>query len=234
MAENRRIILIILLAWLVIASLPAGAASLHQGIQAAMERLESGAVEEAITELRELQVEYPEAPELRFALGYAQAVDAEVQAQSGNAEKQKAAVKEALAFFDGLLHHAEKEIAREASYNRATLLAQEALRLDPAQDYSAALNAVSRAVTTFEDAAEAYPDSSRIFQNLEYMRLKYKELLQQQPEEEEQQEQPQPDEDTPPVLSRFGQATTDLPGARAEVSENTVQLITPTDGEEGS
>jgi hypothetical protein len=203
------------------------AAGLHERMNEALQQLDSGDVESALTRLRELQVDYPESAELRFALGYVRAIEA----QSAEPEAQKSAVNEALSLFDGLLYHADEQIAREATYNRATLLAQEAWRLDPQADYTNALKAMTRALQAFEEGAERFPDSMRIFQNLEHLRLKYKELLQQEPEEQEEEQQEQPQEDQPPILSRFGQASTEIPGARAEMSENTVQLITPDEEE---
>lgn len=212
----------------VLSGAAAFAAGLHDAMNDALQELEAGDVDSALTRLRELQVDYPEAAELRFALGYVRALQAERHAQNGEEEAQKAAVDEALSLFDGLLYASDDAIAREATYNRATLLAQDALRRDPAADYTAALKELGRALHAFEEGAERFPDSKRIFQNLEHLRLKYKELLQQEPEEEEEeQQQEQPEEDQPPILSRFGQATTDIPGARAEMSENTVHLIAP-------
>jgi tetratricopeptide (TPR) repeat protein len=205
----------------------AQAAGLQDAIREAMNHLDTGDADGALAQLQELQVEHPQSSELRFALGYAWAVQAQRLAQSGDAEKQKSAVAEALAFFDGLLYDPQKNIAQEAAFNRATLLAQEAMRLDPAADFKAAVAALQRAVAAFEEAAKRYPDSSKIYRNLEHLRLKLKELLKQQPDEEQQEEEKPEKEEQPPILSRFGQASTDIPGARAEMTDNTVQLITP-------
>lgn len=204
------------------------AAGLEQTVRNAGGLLKKGDADAALDLLREAQVDHPEAAELRFGVACALFVKGETLAESGATEEAKAAFGEAHSLFNGLTNDSNPRIAREAVFNAANTTAREALALGGGPDRNAAIAALRNAVREYETGLARFPDHDGLRQNLDHVQLKLKELLQSSQEQQEQQEEQQPPEDQPKLISRFGQAMTDLPGATAQVDGNTAILVPPT------
>ena len=195
-------------------------------IRNAQRLMEQGAAQEALDALKELQVDYPESPELRFGIGCAWFMLAENHAAAGNREKAQKAYQESRTAFDALIHEDNISLASAASYNRANCTLREAATIDADQQYADAVAALRRAVAAFEAGTEQYPDHEGMRANLEHARYQLKQLLQNPPPEEEQEEQ-QEEESPPAVMSLFNQVNTGIPGATAKSEENTAILVLP-------
>ena len=190
--------------------------------------LERGEADAALGVLKEAQIDDPNAPELRFGIACAQYVKGEGLLNSGAPEEAAAAFQEARALFSSLAREDREEIAREATFNGANVLARQALARADGDDYPAAVAALREAVTAFEAGLERFPEHPGIRQNLDHLRYRLKELLQNPPPKQEQPEQePPPPDQQPDIMSRFGHVTTELPGAQTRLEENTAVLVPP-------
>jgi len=198
-----------------------GAASVEQGLRDARQLLDKGDPDGAISLLKEAQVDSPAASELRFGIACALFVKGEHLLKSGAAEESKTAFAEARSLFESLEKDPQERIAREAAFNRATVIARQALEIANGDDYAAGVAALRNAVQAYETAVTRYPDHPEIRQNLDHVQFRLKQLLQNPPPEQEKPEE------QPPILSRFGQAATDIPGAQTQIEENTAVLIPP-------
>ena len=196
-------------------------------IRDAQHLMEQGAAQEALDTLKELQVDYPESPEVRFGIGCAWFMLAEAATTAGNVEEAKKAYQESRTAFDALIHNENTGIAREAMYNRANCTLREAATIDTAQQYADAVAALRRAVEAYESGLEQYPEHEGMHANLEHARFQLKQLLQNPPPEQEQQDQQPPEEEPPAVMSLFGQVNTSIPGAEAKSEDNTAILVLP-------
>lgn len=214
---------------LFLAALPCFGAGIEKTVQEANGLLEKGDADAALNLLKESQVDYPDAAELRFGIACAQYARGEKLLESGAAEEAKAAFGEARSLFNTLSANDNPQISREAVYNGANTVAREALAVAETGDHAAAVTALRGAVSAYEAGLARYPDHAGMRQNLDHVQLKLKELLQkpQQEEEQQQPEQQKPPEQSPQVVSLFGQASTELPGAQARVEENTAYLVPP-------
>lgn len=200
-----------------------------EAIREAQQLMEQGAVQEALDALKELQVDYPESPEVRFGIGCAWFMLAEAATTAGNVEEAKKAYQESRTAFDALLHEENTFIAREAMYNRSNCTLREAATIDATQQYADAVAALRRAVEAYETGVEQYPDHEGMRANLAHARFQLKQLLQNPPPEQEQQDQQPPEEQPPAVMSLFNQVSTGIPGAKTESEENTARLVLPED-----
>ena len=213
---------------LILTALPGFGAGIEKTVHEANGLLEKGDADAALSLLKESQVDYPDAAELRFAIACAQYVRGEKFLQSGAAEEAKNAFGEARSLFNTLSGNDDPQISREAVFNGANTVAREALAVAESGDQAAAVTALRSAASAYEAGLARYPDHTGMRQNLDHVQLKLKELLQQSQQEEDQQEkQQQPPEQPPQVISLFGQASTELPGAQARVEENTAYLVPP-------
>jgi tetratricopeptide (TPR) repeat protein len=206
-------------------SLQAVAALPAKDIQEAQKMIEAGDPGGALERLQELQVDYPESPEIRFAMACSWFFKGEQALEQGAAPDAAAAFGEAKALFDALRQGQPAPIAREAAFNRANCLLREAQLIDGAQDYAGAVAALRSAVEAFELGIKQYPDHEGMRQNLDYTRYTLKQLLQNPPAGQDQQ-QPS-DQPSPAVISRFNTANTQLPNAKVQYEDNTAILVIP-------
>ena len=197
-----------------------------EAIRDAQQLMEQGAPQEALDALKELQVDYPESPEVRFGIGCAWFLLGEAAVASGNLEEAQKAYQESRTAFDALLHDPNAGIAREAAYNRANCTLRVAAAIDATQQYGEAVAAWRLAVEAFENGLEQYPEHEGMAANLAYARYQLKQLLQNPPPEQEQQDQQQ-DQPPPAVMSLFNKVGTGIPGAKARSEENTAVLELP-------
>ena len=219
---------------LILTALPGFGAGIEKTVHEANGLLEKGDADAALSLLKESQVDYPDAAELRFAIACAQYVRGEKLLESGAAEEAKNAFGEARSLFDTLSGNDNPQVSREAVFNGANTIAREALAVAESGDLAAAVTALRGAVSAYEAGLTRHPDHTGMRQNLDHVQLKLKELLQQsqQEQEQQQQEQQRPPEQPPQVISLFGQASTELPGAQARVEENTAYLVPPEEQEQ--
>ena len=150
-------------------------------IRNAQQLMEKGSPQEALDALKELQVDHPESPEVRFGIGCAWFMLAETAAAAGNMEEAKKDYQEARNAFDALLHDENVSIAREATYNRANCTLREAATVDTAQQYADAVAALRRAVEAYEAGVKQYPDHEGMRTNLAHARFQLNQLLQNPP-----------------------------------------------------
>ena len=212
--------------WSQAAAVPADA------IRAAQQRMETDAPAEALDALRELLVDYPESPEIRFSMGCAWLLLGDQHARSGNIPDAQEAYGEARAIYDTLAGHEHAIIAREAIFNRANVLLREADIIEQADDYQQTVSAWRRAVDAYEYGLAKYPDHADMQTNHAHARWRLKQLLQNPPPEEEQEQQEEeqqetPDTPPPTLVSRFDDVSTWLPGAQAFGEDNIAVLQLP-------
>ena len=205
-------------------ALPAVAVPVKE-IRQAQTLMDQGAPGEALDMLKELLVDYPESPEVRFSVGCAWFMLGGKHMAEGNVEEAQKAYKAAKSAFDALLLRNDGVISREATFNRANCAAMEAMTYDPQRQYGEAMAALRRAVDAYENGLKEYPDHEGMQANLDHVRLQLKQLLQNTPPEEEQQEEQPPETPPPPVFSRFGSAATKLPDMEAAYEDDTARLI---------
>ncbi len=197
-------------------------------IRNAQQLMEKGSPQEALDALKELQVDHPESPEVRFGIGCAWFMLAETAAAAGNMEEAKKDYQEARTAFDALLHDENVTIAREAMYNRANCTLREAATIDATQQYADAVAALRRAVEAYEAGVKQYPDHEGMRTNLAHARFQLKQLLQNPPPEQEQQDKQPPEEQPPIPDSTFiDNPTTDISGAHVKPDGNTAILVLP-------
>lgn len=223
--------IILCIALLLVAGFSGNAPAFEPAVREAASLLRSGDADKALATLKEAQVDYPDAPELRFGIACATFAKGDGLLQTGAQKEGLAALTEAQSLFFDLTQRPEPHIAREATHNHTAVIAREALLLVEGGDYTGGVAALRRAVSALESAYERYPEHEGIRQNLEHIQFKLKELLQNPPPQEEQPSEQPPQEQPQGVMSRFGHAATELPGARTQVEENTAILMPPDEEE---
>lgn len=189
--------------------------------------LDKGELDAAISVLKEAQVDFPNAPELRFGIACALFLKGEQLMSTGQADQGRVAFSEALSLFNELALDKNLKIAREATFNSGNTIAREGLLVAQSGDVAGGINVLRRAVAAYESGLEKYPDHEGMRTNLDHVRLKLKELLQSPPPEQKQPDKQPPQEQPQSILSRFGQASTDVPGAQAKVEENAAIFVPP-------
>ncbi len=91
------------------------------------------------------------------------------------------------------------------------------------------------AVNAYERMLIDYPEHTGAQHNLDYARYHLKQLLQQpESEENDEEKQEKEDEDKPQIITLFQSANTEIPGAQAVSTENTVQLVRPRGNKNGA
>jgi len=197
----------------------------------ALRALRGGNYDDALAQFQELQVAEPENPEILYGLGCVQYQRGLSRREANQAEEAKAAFQEAQAAFNGVLAGSGEHLHADAGFNLANVITQEA-ETAPAEDPKAQIAKWREAVAAYERVLAGAPSHEGARHNLDYARYKLKQLLQ-QPEEEKQDEQ-KPDEQPPQqIMTIFQSANTDIPGAQAIPSENTVELVQPGKGKKG-
>ncbi len=203
---------------MVLTSLPAAAS--REIMQRVEDYIRIEEYDAALELLRELQVELPDNEMLLQGIAIAQLGKAQKLIGLEDEEQGLAALSEARIVFQRLAEQTDNPETRvNARFNEATLLAQESkLRITP-DDFKESVARVRRAVDALNDVTAQYPEHDAARHNLEHMRLVLKELLANPPEQESQNDESPPDEQ-PQMMSIFNFATTELPGADAELAES--------------
>lgn len=224
----------LLVAVLTVIALLAGAAhaeSRASRLARAHEKLRESDPAAALEILRELQVEEPGDERVLYALACAQYRIAEAkQAVQRPGEDPAAAYREAQAGFEALTGAKDPAIARQASFDRANCLAQTAkLGAGDPERAKEAIAGLRNAAAAYEAHLLRFPDDKGARQNLDHVRFLLKTLQQKEEEQpkEDQQGGPPPEQPPAAMLSVRNPAT-EIPGAKAVVSEDAiVQLVTP-------
>jgi len=206
----------------------AHAAGVGTVLKKAQELTVSGQPDQAVEALREAQVDHPDAPELNYALG-----EALYAAAAARAEADPAAALEMYAEAERMFGVAESAAPPEwkprAAFARAAALARAALA-HPAEkeQHQEAVAALRGAITAFDKFLEEHPDHPGAQTNLDHLRLRLKELLQNPPEKQEgQEQQPPPEDQKQPPRAYFLNIDTKWPGARVESEGNAARLVVP-------
>lgn len=212
----------------------AHAAGVGAILKEARELTVSGQPDKAVEALREAQVDHPDAAELNYALG-----EALYAAAATRAEADPAAAREMYAEAERMFGVAEAAAPPEwkprAAFARAAALARAALA-HPAEkeQHQEAVAALRGAITAFDKFLEEHPDHPGAQTNLDHLRLRLKELLQNPPEKQEgQEQQPPPEDQKQPPRAYFLNIDTQWPGARVESEGNAARLVVPEKAEEG-
>lgn len=191
----------------------------------------SGQAEEALRGCRESRVEFPDSPDLLFGTGSAEIALAEERLRAHRPDEAAEQFQAAQATFGRVAEGMDYRLREAAHYNAATCL----LRLDDtihgAGAYEARIENLGHAIAALEVCAELYPGNERVQKNLDYARYTLNRLRQSPPRDSEsEQNQEQQDES---ALSEVNSATTDLPGATAEVVEGSTVVLHIAPGPEG-
>jgi tetratricopeptide (TPR) repeat protein len=116
----------------------------------------------------------------------------------------------------------EVRLAESAAYNAATCLLRLDQVLERKGDYAARVENLKRAVEALSAVTDTWPGNARAVKNLDYARYRLALLLQEPPTPEEEKENPE--EDDKPVSEVAG-ATTQIPGATAEVVDGATVVL---------
>ena len=95
--------------------------------------------------------------------------------------------------------------------------------LDRKGDYAARVENLKRAVEALSAVTDTWPGNARAAKNLDYARYRLALLLQEPPTPEEEEKE-NPEEDDKPVSEVAG-ATTQIPGATAEVVDGAMVVL---------
>ena len=200
-----------MLAWALLLALPS--AALQQEVATAEALLEQGEAEKALALFQQLQIDYPQAPEVILGVGSAQYRAGELALASGAAEQARTRFAEAQESFQRLFSEAREEVRSSAMFDYANALARTARTFDPHKEAQRQMRALESAINAYEQVLEAFPDHAGAQQNLDHVRYQLKVLRQGQQDPQEQ----------PPVQIRI-EASTDLPRKEAVVEEHEVIL----------
>lgn len=224
----------VLLALLIVgAAAQAAAASLHAGLQHAESLASKGDWDGALDAYHALQVEHPNEDVVLFGLGCAQYRKAEGMPEGADPTDRGALYTEAQSTFERLTTSSNAQVAADAAFNRANCVAQKAAMI-PDQQAKPKTQALRQAIAAYEAVLASYPEHAGARKNLDHVRYSLR-LLQQNMQEQknednknEQSDDKQPPE-PPQQIALFTEAQTEIPGAKAVVSEDsdTVQLVQP-------
>jgi len=212
---------------------------LRGGLQEAEELLAQGDYAAAMARYRELQIDFPDEPEVQLGIGCAEFANAESAANAGEVGPASEKYLDARSAFERVLESAEGKVWQAAAYNRANSMARMALLLPEEEQWQPKVSALEEAIEAYEQLQRDFPEHAGIAQNLDHSRLALMELLQNPPPDEEpppetsEQDSPPP---PPAVIQVFTHADTEIPRARARIVEGqpTVELIAPEQAGGGS
>ncbi len=176
---------------------------------------------EALRSFREARVEYPEAADLVFAMAGAEVALGDQVLAAHDLEAAIRQFEAARATFSRCGD--EVRLAESAAYNAATGLLRVDQVLDRKGDHAARVENLKRAVEALSAVTETWPDNERAAKNLDYARYRLALLLQEPPSPEEEEKE-NPEEDEKPVSEVAG-ATTQIPGATAEVVDGAMVVL---------
>ena len=191
----------------VLCLLPGCSGALEESLSRGAELLRSEQPAEALDCFREARVEYPEATDLVFAMAGAEVALGDQVLAAHDLEAAIRQFEAARATFARCGD--EVRLAESAAYNAATSL----LRVEQ----------VLRAVEALSAVTETWPGNARAVKNLDYARYRLALLLQDPPTPEEEDKE-NPEEDDKPVSEVAG-ATTQIPGATAEVVDGAMVVL---------
>jgi len=216
----------VVLGWAGVALL-AGAGAIDELLQKSGSLLRSGAPDEALRLCREARVEYPESAPLLFAIGSAEAAMAEQLLKQQEHARAGALWRKARETFGRTAPNDRGRLGAAAAYNGATCLLRLDASFDPATEYDARLDNLGVAIGEFETYLSEHPDDIRAQKNLDFARYTLNLLRQNPPKEQTPEDGPEPeDAGAAPTVNT---ATTEIPGATAEVVDgSTVILQLPT------
>lgn len=204
------------------------------GLNAAMNKArahaDSGEPEKAVEILRELQVDYPDSHMVAYALGSALYESAKRLAALETPEAALEAYAEAERHFSRAAQDGRPDRKREAEFARLAAKAGSALLISPEERYEDAVRVLREMVAAHEQFLRECPGHSGAEKNLDFLRLKLKELLQHSPEQQEQEKQDQPPDNNRQPMDFFLNLGTELPGATVESEGNTARLVVPEGG----
>jgi len=224
----------IIVLFLIMAMLPGyafAAESLRSRLERAKAAYESGQAEEAIQQLRDLQVENPDDPDVQYALGCALYVQAK---QASDASARTQTLNEALQCFEKAATQSPNPAQRKkAAFNKALCLAREAEAIDRNAQYEQAVAAYRESVEAFAQVVSQHPDFAEAEHNLAALRFSLKQLLQNPPKPPETppQSPPPPSSQQSELHSRFLNPETEVPQAEVTLpAEDVLELKMPTGG----
>jgi hypothetical protein len=208
----------------------AGAAgpSLSEALTMAQGHMDSGEFDKALEILHELQTDHPDSEMVGYGIAKALYGRARHQETLGVKEDASGSYSEAEAAFSRLATGTDAKIGREAAFGRLNAAARKALLVPPEENYEEAVKAIRGAVAGYEQYLREHPGHAGALQNLDHVRLKLKELLQ-NPQEQQKQEddKKKPPEDKKQPLVYFLSAGTEIPKAQAKAEGNQLQLVVP-------
>lgn len=180
----------------------------------------TGQPEAALRTLREARVEHPAALEILFATAEAEVALGDARLASRDLEaaaRQYSSARETFARCGG-----DTRLAESAAYNGATCL----LRLDRVLEQGGAREArlenLSLAVDALSTVVENWPGHERAAWNLNFARYRRALLLQEPPPASKEKEGP---EESGQPVSEVAGATTQIPGATAEVVDGATVVL---------
>jgi hypothetical protein len=210
----------------------AGRLSFSESLANAQDHLKSGDSDKALEILRELQVDHPDSAIVAYGIGKALYSRAERQEKLGAKDEATGSFNEAETAFSRVSGMKEPRIALESVFAGINAAARSALLIPPDQKYEDAVKALRGAIAGYEQFLREHPGHDGAQKNLDHVRLKLKELLQnpqQQQKKDDDQKKPPDDKKQPMVY--FLNAGTEIPKAQAKAEGNQLELVVPGNGE---
>jgi tetratricopeptide (TPR) repeat protein len=212
-----------LLVWTLACFGPAWGSPVDNVVETTQRLLRSGQASEALQYCREAQVEHPDSAELLFAIATAETALAEQLLRQGESPRAAETYREARETFIRAGEREPDRLQEAAAYNAATCL----IRLDATfqgdRDYEDRVTNLRRAAESLEDFLDRHPEHERARKNLDHARFRLNLLLQAPPSQgDEEKEQEGEDEGT---VSAVETATTQIPGATAEVVDGSTVVL---------
>ena len=220
----------------VIAALLSGQAtaarpSFSQSLANAQDRLKTGDFDKALDILHELQVDHPDSALVSYGIGKALYSRGEHQEKLGAKDEAAGSYGEAEAAFSRGAGTKDAKLALESTFARINATARAAL-LIPAEKYDDAVKALRGAVAGYEQFLREHPGHDGAQKNLDHIRLKLKELLQNpQQQQKKDDDKKKPPEDKKQPMVYFLSAGTEIPKAQAKAEGNQLELVVPGNGE---
>ena len=191
--------------------------SLSRGAQ--LQRSEQPA--EALRCFREARVEHPDSMELVFAMAGAEVALGDHDLASHDLAAASERFESARTTFARC--GGDVRLAEHAAYNAATCLLRLDQVLEQARDREARVENLKHAVEALSAVTDTWPHNQRAARNLDYARYRLAVLLQAPPPAEDE-EKDHPEDDEKPVSEVVG-ATTQIPGATAEVVDGAMVVL---------
>ena len=229
---RRTALLLLLLHTFIAGHAFAASTSYADALATAQGHLNSGNFDKALEVLHELQVDHPDSGVVAYGIGKALYSRAQHQETLGAKEEALASYAEAETAFSKLSSGNDAALVTESAFGRLNAAARKAMLVPADQKYEDAVLALRGAVAGYEQFLREHPGHSGARQNLDHVRLKLKELLQNpQQQQKQQDDKKKPPEDKKQPLVYFLSAGTEIPKAQAKAEGNQLQLVVPGAGE---